>query len=70
MCFRVLCVFGNTFPLALAVSFYSLENCFISNNKVLPVHMYEKPTIGSILCAERDDPADLILKRVNVLEPI
>lgn len=46
----------------MAVSFYSLENFFISNKKTLLGHMYEKPSVGSILCANRDDLADVILK--------
>jgi hypothetical protein len=45
------------------VSSYSLENFFfILNNEALLGHMYEKPTVGCNLCANRDDLTDSMLK--------
>lgn len=39
----------------MAESSYSLDSFFISNNKVLVRHRSEKPPVGSISRANRDD---------------
>lgn len=50
-------LFSNPFSqvMTMAESSYSLDSFFISNNKVLARHRCEKPTVGSISCANRDD---------------